>query len=337
MLKILLLYKREILGKPREQARAAKMFNCKTNVSVGSNTDSTFYQFQRLNINITLLYIIIAIMLSSCNYSFDVTDIPYEPKVVVEGRIDNEKYASVILTRSAPVTGRQDTISILKSAIRSALITVSDGNILDTLRLTRDDDRFPPYVYKGQKIKGETGKIYELKIYHNSQIISSVTHIPDPVVPDSIWFIKNEVVDSIGYLGIRFKNHSDECYQVSTAAIGKTVFNPCLYGNINSKDHEKDASIKMQLSKGPVVFPKIDLTTYYFINNTVKIRFAIQTLEAYQFWCDYQNEVLNSTNPIFPAFTSLRGNIENGIGIWSGYNTVEYQINFKKKDIKSIQ
>ena len=41
--------------------------------------------------------------------------------------------------------------------------------------------------------------------------------------------------------------------------------------------------------------------------------------EGFNFWNNWQNEVINSQNVMFPANKSLNGNIKGGLGIWCGY------------------
>ena len=36
----------------------------------------------------------------------------------------------------------------------------------------------------------------------------------------------------------------------------------------------------------------------------------------------YEKEVINSANPVFPNTTNVPGNIDGGLGIWMGYGLV---------------
>ena len=40
---------------------------------------------------------------------------------------------------------------------------------------------------------------------------------------------------------------------------------------------------------------------------------------GFEFWNSWQNEIINGKSPIFPNTTSLKSNIDGGIGIWAGY------------------
>ncbi|NDV45618.1 DUF4249 domain-containing protein [Paludibacter sp. 221] len=274
-------------------------------------------------------YILLALLpaLVSCEFGVNLDEIPYEPKIVVEGRIENNTYASVLLSVSAPVLGEQDTIKLLNHVIRSARVTVSDGETSEVLRLAYSPDHLPPYEYKGHVIRGEVGKNYSLKIEYDNKIITATTHIPEPVDIDDIWFRRNSENDTTGYIGVSFKNTSNQFYSVATSPYSvKGVFTPCLYGNVNSSHYPAGEQIDMELRKGPSIYPKNNFKTYYLASDTIRIKLCTQPRSAYDFWTSYQNEIINTQNPLFPAFSSLKSNIEGGIGIWSGYGSVTYGV-----------
>ena len=162
---------------------------------------------------------ILSIFLFSCSAEVDVSNIPYEPKIVVEGSIENGEYASVFLSLSAPVTGVQDTVSLLQHAIRSAKVTVFDdeSSESETLRLVSNRNRIPPYEYRGRTITGKIGKNYTLTIEYDGKIITSTTCIPEPVALDEIWFKRRKENDTLGYIGVSFKNKSTEYYRLATS------------------------------------------------------------------------------------------------------------------------
>lgn len=271
------------------------------------------------------LFILFILSILSCQREADVSNIPYIPKIVVEGRIEEGGYASVLLSLSAPITGIKDTVSLLTHAIRSAKVTVSNGDTSELLYLRSNSNKIPPYEYRGKLIKGETEKKYFLNIEYDGNIITSETHIPASVDLDDIWFKRKKITETIGYIGVSFKNESKEYYQLASSPFSiKDVFTPCLYGNIDSRKYNKGEKIDIELKKGPTIYPKNDFTTFYNISDTIRIRLSTQPKEAYDFWNSYQNEILNAQNPIYPTFSSLKSNISGGIGIWSGYGSSEY-------------
>ena len=280
------------------------------------------------------IYILLTIfLLVSCNDKSDIDFVVYEPKIVVEGYIENEAYSSVLLSVSASMTGPKDTLNLLNHVIKSAKVTVSDGDVSEILILQTNNNKIPPYEYRGSLLRGEVGKTYSLKIEYDGKIITSTTYIPQPVALDSIWFKKAFPEDTIGYINVKFKNTSTDYYQISTCKYpNETIFTPCLYGNIDPKIYPKNADVSMQINKGPVLFPKPSYITYFKLSDETLIKFSTQTKEGYLFWTSFQNEVLNTQNPIFPANSNLVSNIEGGnaIGIWSGIGSNVYLLTHGK-------
>ena len=272
-----------------------------------------------------------SLCLFSCDTDVDVSNIPYEPKIVIEGSIENGDYASVLISVTAPVTGVLDTVSLLNHTVRNAKVTVSSADTFEVLYLRSNRDRLPPYEYRGKLIKGEIGKHYSLKVEYDGKIITSTTYIPAPVALDNIWFKQRSENDSLGYIGVSFKNESTEYYQLATSSFwDRDIFTPCLLGNIDSRKYEPGAQINIELYKGPNIYSKFDFNTSFHISDVIRIKFSTQPKAAYDYWVSYQKEVLNSQNPIYPAFSSLTTNISGGIGIWSGYGSQQYIVILSK-------
>ena len=265
--------------------------------------------------------------LFSCNKEKDIGYVEYVPKIAVEGWIENGTPATVMLTWTAPFDQKMDTAFLLEHVIRSAKVSVSDGEQTEILTLGSNSNYLPPYVYYGTSLKGEIGKSYSLKIEYRDGIISAETCIPEPVALEEIRFEKESPSDTTGYIYIRFLNTSDLYYQIATRVDEKeTVFTPCLYGNISSASFGKNEMVSLQVSKGPVLYPQLNFSTYFTVGNTISLKFRTQPKDGYDFWTSWQNEVLNAQNPIFPANTSLKSNISGGVGIWCGYGTYNYTL-----------
>ena len=269
------------------------------------------------------LFFILGLLLS-CTGNDDAMDIPYLPKIVVEGRIENGNYASVLLSVSAPITGTQDTISLSQYAIRSAKITISDGDASEVLFLRSNQSRIPPYEYIGRVIRGEVGKTYSLTVESRGNIITALTYIPEPVPLDDIWFKRRSENDTTGYIGVSFKNTSSDFYQFSTSSYSqRDAFTPCLYGSINSRIYPQNEQIEIYISKGPSIYPDSNFKTYYNVSDTIRVKFSTQPKHAYDFWVSFQDEIINGKNPVYPAFSNLKSNVSGGIGIWSGYGSTQ--------------
>lgn len=265
---------------------------------------------------------LVSCALFACDNQVDIAEMIYEPKIVVEGYIENGEYATVLLSVSAPITGIKDTINMLDYMLRSATVTVSDGDTAEVLRLNWNNEKLPRSEYKGRIIRGEVGKHYSLEIKYGGSTLTSTTYIPEPVEPDDIWFKLKNDTDSMGYIGVSFKNTSNEFYRVATCPFElRNTFMPCLYGNIDSKKYPQDGYVELELNRGPTIYPKDNFSAFFSVSDTLRIKFSTQPESAYKFWTSFQDELLNAQNPIFPAYSSLKSNISGGIGIWSGYGS----------------
>lgn len=244
-----------------------------------------------------------------------------ESKIVVEGWIEEGDFANVLLSSSIPVTDVVDSTNVLNHVIRSAKITISDGQNSEVLRVKNDKNRLPPFVYFGSTLKGEAGKQYTLKVEYLNRVIEAVTSIPKSVQLKSAEYIKKKETDTTGYIFVKFDDPIAEknYYQIATKIDGEEpIFVPSFYGNLDDKNFDS-ASVSVQINRGVILFPKTKFTPYFADGDLIYVKLRTQTKEALDFWNSWQNEIVNAKNPIYPSNTSLKSNIKGGIGIWAGY------------------
>ncbi|MFB9078792.1 DUF4249 domain-containing protein [Flavobacterium procerum] len=244
-----------------------------------------------------------------------------ESKIVVEGWIEEGDYANVLLSTSIPVTDAVDSTNVLNHVIRSAKITISDGDHTEVLKVKNDKNRIPPFVYFGDILKGEAGKEYSIKIEYLNKVVEAVTTIPKTVPLISAEYIKEKTADTTGYIFVKFNDPAGEknYYQIATK-IDKVepVFVPAFYGNLDDKNFET-ASVGIKVNRGVLLFPEGKFNPYFEDGQQILVKLRTQTKEALDFWNSWQNEIVNSKNPIYPSNSSLKSNIKGGIGIWAGY------------------
>lgn len=244
-----------------------------------------------------------------------------ESKIVVEGWIEEGDYAQVLLSSSIPVTDVIDSTNVLNHVIRSAKITISDGEYSEVLKVKNDKNRVPPFVYYGTILKGEEGKQYTLKIEYLNRIIEAATTIPKSVDLKGADYIKKNSTDTTGYIFVRFDDPVDEknYYQIATQIDGEElIFVPSFYGNLDDRNF-MTSSMSVQVNRGVVLFPKTKFTPYFSDGDLIYVKLRTQNKDALDFWNSWQNEIVNSKNPIYPSNTSLKSNVKGGIGIWAGY------------------
>lgn len=282
--------------------------------------------------------VLFSVLLISCAEDNSSKRISPESKVVVEGWIEEGDYAQVLLSSSIPVTDVIDTTNVLTHVIRSAKITISDGYNSEVLRVKNDEERVPPFVYFGSVLKGEAGKKYSLKIEYLNRIIEAVTTIPKSVDLKSAEYIKKNSTDTTGYVFVKFEDPVGEknYYQIATKTDGEEpIFVPSLYGNLDDRNF-MTSSMSVQVTRGIILFPKTKFTPYFADGDLIYVKLRTQNKEALDFWNSWQNEIVNSRNPIYPSNTSLKSNINGGIGIWAGYGQRTLIVKTPPKKTKPI-
>ncbi len=270
-----------------------------------------------------LILLLFFVVLLSCNNDDISKQISVESKIVVEGSIEEGGVANVLLSRSIPIGAEVDSTTVLSFVIRSAKVTVFDGEKEELLRLKRDNNRIPPFVYKGSEIVGKAGKTYTLKIEYLNKTLTGITNIPRSVPIVSADYIKDNPTDKNGYVFIKFNDPVNEknFYQVATQLVkNDSIFIPALYGNLNDANFAKP-EISFQIFRGRSFSfeNQIKYKPNFEDGDLIFVKLFTMNNTSFEFWNSWQNEIINGRSPIFPNATSLKSNIEGGIGIWAGY------------------
>ena len=103
------------------------------------------------------------------------------------------------------------------------------------------------------------------------------------------------------------------------------IYIPAIYGNLNDANFV-DPAISFQILRGKTFSFEdySDYKTYFEDGDVISVKLRTTNKAGFDFWNDWQNEIINGQSPIFPNTTSLRSNIEGGVGLWEGYgqNTI---------------
>ena len=268
----------------------------------------------------SILFIICLLPFSSCQRE-DYIIRGGESKIVVEGWIEEGEPARVLLSRSVPMNEPVDSSNYLNYSIRSAMVIVSDDADSDTLRLTSASHHLPPYLYAGEKITGKQGGKYQLTIRYLNRTLTAGSNIPPSVPIRNVEYTRRNPTDTVGYLTIEFTDPADRqsYYQIATRVENADeIFVPCLYGNFNSRNFTTP-EVRMPISRGITIFPQINFEGHFYDGDRIFVRLRTMPKEGFDFWNVWQNEIVNVQNAVFPANSSLKSNIDGGIGIWCGY------------------
>lgn len=292
------------------------------------------------------LYLFIGLLavLTSCEKDITLEFAEYQPKVVVEGFIFENEYPVVTLTRSTSyfdTLNTSDMVTVMifgmpvqvpeylyDMVISDAIVTVSNGEIIDTLQLGFNPYVFPYLQYQGSKFKGESNMTYTLTVLADSQLITSVTTIPAAVSLDSVWFEPlGDELDSAGLLHANFIEPQDVAnyYRVFSKTLGRdSVFVHPWFSIFDDKRLSLVDTVEIRLFHGSNDLDSINdpFRSYFRVGEEVKIRLCTMDYEHYQFWESYQQVAGGGGNP-FAAPIEIKTNIVGGLGVWGGYGVYE--------------
>lgn len=280
-----------------------------------------------LHINKTFIVNLIAIVnitaLCSCDPAWDIDyDMPVPQEIVVEGEIENGGFAKVILSRTIGLEEQFDSLSVVDSTIRWAKVSVSDGEQTEILTGRLTPGQIPPFIYTGNTIRGIPGKTYTLTVEYSGRTLSATTTIPDPVDINRITVEKSSESDTLYQVKIHFTDTdpAHNYYKIFTQVRGRdSRFFSSFMGIFDDTMLDADGSGEVSAYRS---FKHTDLdhyTPFFSHRDTVTVKFTQIPRDGFLFWSDYENEVTNGKNPIFPSMINLQGNISGGMGIWCGY------------------
>ncbi|MFD2161006.1 DUF4249 domain-containing protein [Paradesertivirga mongoliensis] len=252
----------------------------------------------------------------------------YRSKIVVEGWIEQGDYPYVILSRNIPFFATLDSAQLTDFVIRHAKVSVSDGTRTEILSSRRDTNYFPPYIYRGSELRGEAGKTYTLKIEYEGKILTASTSIPPRIALDSIWFVRKGENNDKAQLFLKFTDNPDEknYYKLYTKTGSVKRYTPTLLSNQDDK-YFNGKQLIIQANRAPVNNLTVKNDPYFEIGETVMLKFSSIPKEGYEFWSSFQDEVINSSNPLIGSTGKITSNIKGqGIGIWCGYGSSQYQV-----------
>lgn len=269
-----------------------------------------------------------------CENRLDYDLAGFEPKLVVEGWIEEEGLPYVLLTTNRSLSAAVDTYSISNNIVRWAKVTISDGETDDVLSGKRDDRFFPPFIYRSNTFSGVAGRKYTLTIENEGEIYTAETIIPLRPKATEFLFTDDPEIDSLYRLKVRLQKNSEKSYyKVYTRILNKEEkFSQAFSGNIDDNLFDTGEPL-FPINRGAVSFPLTSgvFETRFNKQDTVLVKICTQTYESFLFWSAYENELMNGQNPLFPANKNLPSNLSKGAcGIWGGYGTRIYQVVYGK-------
>lgn len=269
---------------------------------------------------------LISFMVFSCEPDPELNLPSVKKQLVVDGWIENNGYAQVLLTYNTNYFSDLDSASFRALVASRAKVTISDGTRTEVLILNNDTNYFPPFIYKGNEILGQVGKTYTLLIEDEIDTLIAHTVIPNPIELDSVWY--SAKTDSSGIIkGIINDNPAEQnFYRTFTKRYKKDKrYIPTLVASFEDT-YFNGQRFTFNLNRGPESYIKPYNDIEFSKKDTVFLRVTTLDKICYSFWYNYDQEILNSGNPFASNFKSVIGNIPGGLGIWCGYGASYYVI-----------
>ena len=267
----------------------------------------------------------IVLLFEAC--SDDFTKSQEKPKVVVEGYIENGKLAKVFLTFPF---GLNDEIGegTYENFINSyAKVVITSDSEREVLTFKKDENLLPPYYYSTMLMTGEPGKTYRLEIIFNGDTVTSVTTIPTQATEiDSMWFkeVPNDTVHKDLFISVkRLSTNGDGNYfKFFTRTQRQTTFFPLAISTYREDTFGEEIIVEM--AAGGESFLDTTTSPYFALGDTVTVKASVVDPVAGEYWRMYDNET-GFNNP-FSNGSNLPSNVNGGLGVWTGMNSVQKQI-----------
>lgn len=275
-----------------------------------------------------------------------------EEQLIVQGHIEPQAPPFVLITRTVPVFSGTDPAQLAAAFVHGAAVTVSHGGRIVELQETPVRDlpaaqqqvfreqfgldaatltnatNIPLAVYTTPDLMGEPGQTYGLRVAAEGKILTATTTIPQPAPLDSLWFAPhpNPANDSLVTLWYRYPDPDTLGNHIRYfTSRNRELFYPGYYASVFTDEFVNGQSINFPLERGHPKYSQVDNDTYSYFQrgDTVQVKWAALDFAHYRFWFTLEADRASNGNPFgFP--TTIRSNINGGLGIWGGYGSSKH-------------
>src|SRR5574344_1640099 len=295
-----------------------------------------------------ILYIVIVVaVLAGCQKEIEV-DIPnYQDKIVIEGIIENGQPAMVIVSKSVPYFSTIDLDVLMNEVfIKDAVVTItSSTGETEQLSFAYNEDSPIYFAYMGERVIGEPGKSYDLRVEYDGKVYTSHTSIVQPFELDSVWlaFLNPEDTMPTSRIQLSDNPNTKDYYQFRIKIHGKNLTDrlwvtsmPVAFDDATFNGKTVNYEI-LRANPSTLFMPTTtdeEESDFYRITyrpgDTIYIKTSMLDYPAYRFWSTISNELSFGQNPFMspsPIISNISG--DNAMGVWCGYastiDTLYYQ------------
>lgn len=297
----------------------------------------------RVGLLVLVTVFVSALFFGACETEIEV-DLPdYEPKLVIEGTIENGQPAIVTLTRSIPYFADMDMQYIRNNLFifdATVIVTSSDGEC-DTLTLPRPPlymDAPLMIAYVSPTLRGRENTSYTLTVKYDGKEYSAVTTIPHTFDLDSVWFsYLSEILnkDTMRTVRVLMSDNGAEAnyyrFQVKVSCPKFTdrlwvstvpvAFDDKTFNGITFNYELERYGITMLHTFGMNEAQSQACRRLTFRpGDTVYVKHSLMDYNTYRFMISGGSEAILGSNPFTnpaPVISNIEG--ENVLGAWCGF------------------
>lgn len=322
--------------------------------------DTVVVFFSGICCRLLFMLTLAGLILCSCEKNIDIKLNNGEEKIVVEGHIEPGLPPYVALTYSKPYFSSLNAKDLSTLFVHHAIVKVSDGK--DTVTLKEiSSDTIPPflldiistqlgfqlsgkdtsgivvyaYLSTDTKLLGQEEKTYFLDVQVGSSHLSASTFVPKRGKLDSLWCTPHPADDTLATLNVRYSDPAAEMNYIRYfTSVNNHPFYPPLFQSVlddRSLFNVDGKTFNFPIEKGHSRTETIDFNTftYFTVGDSVLLKWCAIDKAHYTFWSTAEFDRNSSGNP-FSSPTTIKTNINGGLGIWGGYSPSYYFVEIKK-------
>ncbi len=276
-------------------------------------------------------------LLVSCSEDINLDIAKGDPKIVIEGNIENGKYAEVMITRNSALS---DPVNFSNILVTNARAWITHAGVTDTLRINIDTTAAIPVLYKGNTIIGAVGETYYLTVQADGKTYTSITTIPQLIKLDSVWWKAQAPETDLGYAWAHLSDPAglgNDYKWFAKRPTGSVILNGkriiinrrfvSPFGGTTDDSFFDGKSFDFNYGRAydatqatyDDLEPKKE-RGYYKKTDTIYIKFCTIDAAVSKFYTSYDQAVQNNGNP-FAAPASIFSNIQGdgALGVWAGF------------------
>jgi hypothetical protein len=252
----------------------------------------------------------------SCISDVEFGEVTGEGKFVIEGTIETNGPARVLITRTLPMTGTVYTADLYDLIVTEARVMLSDGQVEEQLSLVMDslDDRMP--IFRSYRIFGKQGRVYTLKVTLEDMTYTAVDTMLAPCVTKGYDFRLNADSDSLGLIYLRFQDppEAGNYYMLWSKREGhETQFKRT--GMLLNDFYFNGQDIEVEIRRTSYSY-LVPVSQYFEKGDRMILKMTSLTPTYYKYISTAKYETYSAGNPLMthiPVFSNFDGEV---LGAW---------------------